>query len=152
MRTKPPGLTEVGGEVLGGFEFFGLDARACRSTRSREINAQRVSAVADAHTFGALPRTESGYWMLSIPGHSQLVPLEVILVHELGHVLGLKEVCVIGVCVTGQPRFGECTGALPNASPRRKRRHERLYVFAVLGYDFCAIKPWSGCRERLGNG
>ena len=74
---------------------------------ARQLHA--VVAVADSPGPNSeLLRTSSGYWVLKRQGDAVTVPLEVVLTHELGHVLGLKDACVSGYRTGGQPVLGQC--------------------------------------------
>jgi hypothetical protein len=52
--------------------------------------------------------TESGIWVFGLPDTNYPVPLESVLVHELGHVLGLGDACVSGHHVGGMPVIVDC--------------------------------------------
>jgi hypothetical protein len=53
--------------------------------------------------------TESGLWVFGPRDTQYPVPLEAVLVHELGHVLGLGDACTLGHEVGGLPVVVDCT-------------------------------------------
>jgi hypothetical protein len=68
-----------------------------------ELNGLRMEVIADGAP-GLQKRTP----VLSAPSGTT-VPLETVLVHELGHVLGLKDACNEGHRVSGRPILGDCS-------------------------------------------
>lgn len=54
-------------------------------------------------------QTRSGIWVLSRNVGKDNVPLETVLVHEMGHVLGLDDACATGHRASGKPVIGDCT-------------------------------------------
>jgi hypothetical protein len=77
-----------------------------------EVDARQLRPMATLsesfRSIEGLLRTSSGYWVLARQGDPSAVPLEVVLTHELGHVLGINDVCVSGYRVGGQPILGHC--------------------------------------------
>jgi hypothetical protein len=78
-----------------------------------EVDARQLHAVTNISDatgpINGLLRTSSGYWVLARQGDQTAIPLEVVLTHELGHVLGLKDACVGGYRVGGYPTLGHCS-------------------------------------------
>ncbi|MGC4067976.1 MAG: hypothetical protein QM784_25670 [Polyangiaceae bacterium] len=68
-----------------------------------EINALSMAVIADENEGAVMTRP-----VLSAPG-GIAVPFETVLVHELGHVLGLKDACNDGHRVSGRPILRECS-------------------------------------------
>jgi hypothetical protein len=53
--------------------------------------------------------TASGVWVFGPPDTHYPVPLEAVLMHELGHVMGLGDVCVSDHRASGVPVLGDCS-------------------------------------------
>jgi hypothetical protein len=77
-----------------------------------EVNPRMLHAVA----LESLPKgsalqaraTESGIWVFGPPDTHYPLPLEAVLVHELGHVLGMGDACTRGHQVGGLPVIVDC--------------------------------------------
>jgi hypothetical protein len=78
-----------------------------------EVNPRMLHAVASdslSKSPTLLARaTESGIWVFGPPGTSYPVTLEAVVVHELGHVLGLGDTCVSDHRFGGMPVIGDCS-------------------------------------------
>jgi hypothetical protein len=70
-----------------------------------ELNALGMQMIADGAP-GLVKKTP----VLSTTGGTT-ISLETVLVHELGHVLGLKDACNAGHRVSGRPILGDCSAA-----------------------------------------
>lgn len=78
-----------------------------------EIDARQLRAVSVDKALilegEQVHETRRGIWVVSQYADKDPVPLETILVHELGHVLGLDDACVTGHRASGRPIIRECS-------------------------------------------